>query len=105
MRAARDHDETLALDVDDQALIVPDHRVWFPTSPRVRVMDRETLLERGEPLHLTGDEHGRVEEERRSRLLDHLDPLRFEVEPARRRKQEFSTGREDDLALPPGLGV
>src|SRR5262249_55694141 len=39
------------------------------------------------------------------RLLDHFDPLRFEVEPARRRKQELSPSREDDLAFPPGLGV
>ena len=38
-------------------------------------------------------------------LLDHLDPFRFKVAPARRRKLQLGPGREDDLAFPPGLGV
>src|SRR5206468_12723393 len=105
MRAARHDDETLVLHVDDRVLVIPDHRIEFPTRIRVRVVDREALLERGEPLHLAGDEDGRVEKQRLSRLLDHLDALAFEVAPARRRKLKFGPGREDDLALPPRLGM
>src|SRR5205823_4071118 len=71
------------------------------TSFRVRVVDRKALLERSHPLHLPGDEDGRVEKQRLSRLLNHLDALAFEVAPARRRNLQLGAGREDDLAFPP----
>src|SRR5438105_5418577 len=105
MRASRNDDKTLFLHVYDRVLFIPDHRIQFPTRIRERVVDREALLERGEPLHLAGDEDGRVEKQRLFRLLDHLDALAFEVAPARRRKLQFGPGREDDLALPPRLGM
>src|SRR5438105_13971831 len=105
MRASRNDDKTLFLHVYDRVLFIPDHRIDFPTRIRVRVVDREALLERGEPLHLAGDEDGGVEKQRLCRLLDHLDPFGFEVAPARRRKLKFGPGREDDLAFSPRLGV
>jgi hypothetical protein len=68
-------------------------------------MDREALLERGQPLDLTGDKNGRVEQQRLSSLLDDLDALGFEVAPVRRRKPQLTPGREDDFPLLPGLGM
>src|SRR2546423_13087615 len=68
-------------------------------------MDRKALLERRVALDLPGDEQGRVEEQRLSRLLVQLDSLGFEVAPARGRKPDLAPGREDDLAFLPGLGV
>jgi hypothetical protein len=68
-------------------------------------MDREALLERGQPLDLTGDKDSRVEQKRLSSLLDDLDSLGFEVVPGRWRKPQLSPGREDDLAFPPSLGM
>src|SRR5205823_6915836 len=59
MRAAGDDDETFVLDVDDQVLVVPDHRIRLPPGLRVRVVDREALLERRQPRHLTRNEDGR----------------------------------------------
>ena len=53
MRAAGDDDETLAPHVDDQVLVVPDHRVGFPTSLCLCVVDWEAPLECREPLDLT----------------------------------------------------
>src|SRR5581483_2066013 len=80
-------------------------RVGFPAGCRVRVVDGEALLERRVALDLPGDEHGRVEEQRLSRLLVQLDSLGFEVAPSRRRKPDLAAGREHDLAFLPGLGV
>src|SRR5918912_1221680 len=68
-------------------------------------MDREALLERSVALNLSGDEYGRVEEQRLSRLLVQLDSLGFEVSPAWGRKPYLAPGREHDLAFLPGLGV
>src|SRR5215471_12712363 len=68
-------------------------------------MDGEALLERGVALNLPGDEHGRVEEQRLSRLLIQLDSLGFKVAPSRGRKPDLAAGREHDLAFLPGLGV
>src|SRR5215475_2083104 len=71
----------------------------------MRVVDGEALLECGVALNLPGDEHGRVEEQRLSRLLTQLDSLGFEVAPARGRKPNLAPRREHDLAFLPGLGV
>src|SRR5215813_14243591 len=68
-------------------------------------MDGEALLERSVALNLPGDEHGRVEEQRLSRLLPQLDSLGFEVASARGRKPHLAPSREHDLAFLPGLGV
>jgi hypothetical protein len=68
-------------------------------------MDREALFERCQALHLPGDEDGRIDQKRSADLLDQGDALCFEVTPARRRKANLGSGRKDDLALLPGLGV
>src|SRR5579884_3122652 len=68
-------------------------------------MDREALLERSLALNLSGDEYGRVENQRVSRLLIELDSLGFEISSARGWKPDLAPGREHDFAFLPGLGV
>jgi hypothetical protein len=68
-------------------------------------MDREALLERSVALHLSGDEYGRVDEQRLATILVQFDSLGFEIRPAWGRKPYLAPGREDDLAFLPGLGV
>src|SRR2546423_8987879 len=103
--AARHDHQALVLHVDDHVLVVPDHRIWLPTSGRTDVVDRESLLEIGHAPDLTGYQDGVVHQQRRASLFDQLEALRFDVRAAGRRQTEFGTGWEDNLALAPGFGV
>jgi len=72
MGAARHDDESFALHVDYHVLVVPDHRIGFPSLRRTDIVDREALLKLGHALDLTGDEDGVVQQQRLASLLDEL---------------------------------
>src|SRR5947209_8139993 len=105
MRAAGDDDEALAANVDDDVLVVPDHRIRLPAALSTGVVDREAPFEARRPLDLARDEDGPIDEDGWSLLLDDRQALRLEVGPARWWEAQLGHGREDDLALPPGAGL
>src|SRR2546428_6273846 len=105
MRAAGDDHEALAANVDDDVLVVPDHRIRLPAALSTGVVDREAPFEARRPLDLARDEDGPIDADGWSLLLDDRQALRLEVGPARWWETQLGPGREDDLALPPGAGM
>ena len=105
VRAAGDDHQALATHVDDERLVVPDHRVGLPSGTVARLVDRQAGFELGHSLDLPGDEDGAVEQEALRALLDDLEPLGFEVVPAWRRQADFAARRKDDSAFAPGIGL
>ncbi len=103
--ATRQHDEALVAHVDDHGLIVPDPGVGLPARVAAGELEREALLEVREPIDLARHQHRAVEEQRGTRVLDHLPTLAIEVLMARRRHPDLLAVGEHDLALPPGIGV
>ena len=65
--AAGDHDQAPAADVDDQRLLVEDQRVGLPPPVAPRLVVGHAALEVGRAVHLAGDEHAAVEQQRRLR--------------------------------------
>src|ERR1043166_8682329 len=73
--AARHHHQSFTCDLDDHALVVPDHVVGLPVMSSPSVLDREPGLEVGRALDLADDEYTAVDQQSRAALLDHLKPL------------------------------
>src|ERR1022692_948791 len=71
--AAGKHDQALALDVDDEGLVVEYERVRLPAAAEPRLLRREAGLVAGGPRYLPGDQHGSLEEEARLLLLDDVE--------------------------------
>src|SRR4051794_13029103 len=105
VRTAGEDHETSTADVDDQRLVVPDHRIRLPTSVAARLVDRKPALEVGHALDLARDEDLSVEQQTLGARLDHFEPLGLEIVAARRWEPDLSTRGEGDAALTPGLGV
>jgi hypothetical protein len=51
-------------------LVIQDQRVRLPAAATPGMVDREPLLESGDPVNLSGDQHRPVMQERRLLLLD-----------------------------------
>src|SRR4051794_31656100 len=105
VRASGEDHETATANVDDQRLVVPDHRIRFPTSVAARLVDRKPALERGHALDLPRDEDFSVEQQTAGALLDHFEPLGLEIVAARRWEPDLSTCGQGDAARAPGVGV
>src|SRR6202034_4374246 len=80
--AGEDHQAAVA-HVDDKCLVIPDHRIGPPTIALARLMDRKAGFELGDPLDLSGDQNGAIEQQALRALLDHLQPLSLKIVPAR----------------------
>jgi hypothetical protein len=91
MGAGRHHHQALAGDVDDQVLVVQDQRVGLPAVAGPRLVDGEADLELGDPGDLARDQHLVVEQQGRAALLDHLQVLGLQVNPAGLRRPPDST--------------
>jgi len=66
---------------------------------------REASLVLGHPLNLAGHEHRVVEQQRLTPFFHQVESLRLEVRAAWRRQADLGSGRQDHLALAPGLGM
>src|SRR5947209_8540601 len=105
MAATGHYHKALPLDLDDDALIIPDHEVGLPAMTTAAVLDREAGFEVGLPFDLARDQHAAVDQQRRASLLNHLDVLIFQVGNAGWWSRDLKPIREDDLAFEPGIGV
>src|SRR5213076_1836960 len=99
MGTAGDDDEALAANVDDDVLVVPDHRIRLPAALSPGVVDREAHFEAGRALDLARDKDGPIDADGGSLLLDDRQTLGLEVGPAWWWETQLGPGREDDLAL------
>src|SRR5207237_4638387 len=79
MRAAGDDDEALAANVDDDVLVVPDHRIRLPAALSTGVVDREAPFEARRALDLARDKDGPIDADGWSLLLDDRQTLGLEV--------------------------
>jgi hypothetical protein len=68
--AAGEHDQPAPGDAGDQRLILQDQRVGLPALAAPGLVDREALLEAGDPVDLPGDQHRPVVPERRLPLFN-----------------------------------
>ena len=105
MRATRDDDEALTLDVHNEILVVDDHGVGDPLIAGQGVVRRKPLLKFGHPLDLAGDQDRVVDEKAGPRLLDDLQALVLQVTLAGGRHVDLVSGRKHYLSLPPRLRV
>ena len=92
-------------DVHDHVLVVEDQGVRLPAVLDLGEMDGETSLELGHSLDLAGHEHRVVEKQRLAPFFHQFQSLRLEVRAAWRRQPDLGSGRQDDLALAPRLGM
>ena len=102
--AAGEHDQPAPGDVGDQRLVVEDQRVRLPACAAPGLVDREALLEAGDPVDLPGDQHRPVVQERRLPLLDDAEACVFQRAAAGGGQLERLAGNGQ---APPGpeLGV
>jgi hypothetical protein len=72
-------------------------------SSQIQGSERKASLEIGNALDLAGHQHRAIDQVARLALLGDHDPLPVEILTARWRQMELGAGREDDLAVSPGL--
>src|SRR5437588_9364277 len=83
VRTPRDDHQSAVAHVEDECLVVPDHRIRQPAVPVARLVDRKAALELGDPLDLSGDKNRAVEQQAVRAVLDHVKTLSLKVVTAR----------------------
>src|SRR5438105_2099148 len=68
-------------------------------------VDRKASFKLGDPLDLSGDQNGSIEQQAVRPLLDHLKALGLKVVTARRRESQLAARGKGDSPLAPSIGV
>src|SRR5438270_10953672 len=85
VRTAREDHQAAVTHVDDERLVIPDHRIGLPAIAVPRLVDRKAGFELGDPLDLSGNQNGSIEQQAVRSLLDLLQPLRPKIVTSRQR--------------------
>jgi len=105
VRTAGDDHQAAVAHVEDECLVVPDHRIGPPTISLACLVDRKATLELGDPLDLSGDQNRAVEQQAVRALLDHLNALGLKIVTAGRRQSQLTARGKRDSPLTPSVGV
>src|SRR5947209_3887460 len=105
VRTAREDHQAAVAHVDNERLVIPDHRIGLPAIAVPRLVDRKATLELGDPLDLSGNQNGAIEQQAVRALLDHLKPLRLKILTARRRQSQLAARGKGNSSLAPSIGV
>src|SRR5207248_9313294 len=105
VRTAREDHQAAVAHVDDERLVIPDHRIGLPAIAVPRLVDRKATFELGDPLDLPGNQNGAIEQEAVRALLDHLKPVRLKILTARRRQSQLAARGKGNSSFAPSIGV